>query len=286
MNIQDCYRLLGTSTNASDEEITHAYKKLALLYHPDRNRDRVEWATRAMANLNIAYTTITSQRFKDTPRFYTARPPRKEPPKNFRTEEEARNRQRPAKTEAREVMTGEMLTHNFVRARETAKDAIYKYFQYGLYNMFRRENPINQGIFHEVVLGLRKCYHEIKKLSSLTGDRDFLEHFDIFKEMVFNFYRASECLNIPDSYSSMVDIEAFRLYKKGDNALHLCQKELFFDRHNRGSYRKDIAVPNLLDAEYYFRKALERFPDSTWAVETGIKLEYVLSLKKYLALFF
>jgi len=273
--------MLGAAENAPDEEISRAYKKLALLYHPDRNRHRVEWATRAMAGINVAYTTITSTRFREMPRPERPQPGPATPQGKGGDGGAARRR-----PDDREVMTAEMLTHHFVRAREKAKDALYKYFQYGLYNMFRRDNPINQGIFNDVVLELRRSYHDIKKLSEMTGDREFLEHFGVFNNMVFTFYRSSECLNIPDSYSSMADIEAFRMYKKGDNSLHVSHRELFYDRHNRGSYRRDIAVPGIMDAEAYFRAALDRFPDSTWAVETAIKLEYTVALKKYIALFF
>jgi DnaJ-class molecular chaperone len=37
MNINDCYRILGVAPGASEDEIRVAYRKLAVVYHPDKN---------------------------------------------------------------------------------------------------------------------------------------------------------------------------------------------------------------------------------------------------------
>ncbi|TAL33964.1 MAG: J domain-containing protein [Spirochaetes bacterium] len=283
MDLVHCYSLLEVPATATDEEVAKAFKKLAHRLHPDKNQNRIEWATRAMANLNIAYTTITSHRFENAQQAEpheeerpAAQPPRPEP---------ARARAASAQ-DYRENLQDDIITNRFIQSRETAKDALYRYFQYSLYNMFRRENPINRGIFNEVVTTLRKCFHEIKKLTPLTRDRELLEHFAVFGEMIFNFYRSSECVTIPDSYASMLDVEAYRMYRRGDEALHIAHKELFYDRHNRGSFRRDIVEAHILKAAHHFKDGLTGYPESTWEVETRIKLEYAVALRKYLALFF
>ncbi|HSV96836.1 MAG TPA: J domain-containing protein [Spirochaetota bacterium] len=281
MDIQACYRLLEIPETASDEDLTKSYKRLALKFHPDRNPHRVEWATQAMASLNDAYTSLKGHRFRNA----RQDEPDAAPPEDRRQTARAA-RPRPVGPDPREELKDDLLVRQFVRHREAVKDAFYRYFQYNLYNLIRRENPINRGIFKEVTGILRRNYHAIRKLFVLTADRELLDHFAVFSEMVFNFYRASECLNIPDSYANLVDVEAFRIYKKGDDALHLAHRELFYDRHNRGFLKRDICGAMVLKAVYHFREALERYSQSTWVVETTIKLEYALSLKRYIELFF
>lgn len=55
--IQDPYKVLGVSPDASDEEIKAAYRRLAKQYHPDRNPGD-ETAAKKMQEINAAYERI------------------------------------------------------------------------------------------------------------------------------------------------------------------------------------------------------------------------------------
>lgn len=55
--MNDPYKVLGVSPNASDEDIKKAYRKLAMKYHPDRNPGDAE-AARKMQEINEAYDRI------------------------------------------------------------------------------------------------------------------------------------------------------------------------------------------------------------------------------------
>lgn len=55
--IEDPYKVLGVSPDASDEEIKRAYRRLAKKYHPDINPGDEE-AARQMQRINAAYEQI------------------------------------------------------------------------------------------------------------------------------------------------------------------------------------------------------------------------------------
>jgi hypothetical protein len=53
------YRVLGTSLAASQKEITQAYRRLALRFHPDRQPPgQKQWAGEQMKRLNEAYAVL------------------------------------------------------------------------------------------------------------------------------------------------------------------------------------------------------------------------------------
>ncbi len=55
--IDDPYKVLGVSPDASDEDIKRAYRRLAKQYHPDRNPGDAE-AAKKMQEINAAYEQI------------------------------------------------------------------------------------------------------------------------------------------------------------------------------------------------------------------------------------
>ncbi len=57
MIIDDPYKVLGVSPDASDEEIKRAYRRLAKKYHPDLNPGDAE-AAKKMQQVNAAYEQI------------------------------------------------------------------------------------------------------------------------------------------------------------------------------------------------------------------------------------
>jgi curved DNA-binding protein CbpA len=277
--LAESYKLLGLTPDASDDEITRAFKQLALKYHPDKNRDKIEWANAIMAKINNAYSIVMGQRFEKS------NVDEREAEEMLMREQERVYAEKYAREKSREMLR-ERYIQEFVAARENVKDSIYQYYQFGLHNLTRRDSLSNKTTFNNMVKVIRHSFHTIQAIAKKTDEEDIVEHLNVFNKMVFTFYRACECLNILDSYSNILDVEAYRLYREGDERLHKGQKEVFYERHNRGKFNQEMAVENIMASIIYFNKCMQKYPGSSWAVETKIKLEHAEALQRYVLLFF
>lgn len=62
---KDYYQILGVGKNATDDEIKKAYRRLALKWHPDRNRDNVQYATERFKEVGEAYDVLSDPQKKE-----------------------------------------------------------------------------------------------------------------------------------------------------------------------------------------------------------------------------
>ncbi len=56
---EDFYKLLGVDKNASDAEIKKSYRRMAMKFHPDRNKDKPEQAEEKFKQIKQAYEILS-----------------------------------------------------------------------------------------------------------------------------------------------------------------------------------------------------------------------------------
>ena len=63
---KDYYNILNISKNSTLDEIKKSYKKLALKYHPDKNKDNEE-STKQFQEITEAYSILGDEQKIETP---------------------------------------------------------------------------------------------------------------------------------------------------------------------------------------------------------------------------
>lgn len=57
--LKDYYSILGVPGRATQEGIKHAFRRLAMKYHPDRNQGNEKWAEEKFKEINEAYAVLS-----------------------------------------------------------------------------------------------------------------------------------------------------------------------------------------------------------------------------------
>ncbi|KAF8121833.1 DnaJ-domain-containing protein [Boletus edulis] len=60
-SIPDHYELLGVEESATADDIKKAFRKLALIHHPDKNKDDIEGSTQRFAQIQQAYEILSDE---------------------------------------------------------------------------------------------------------------------------------------------------------------------------------------------------------------------------------
>ena len=66
------YKLLGVDKNADDNTIKRAYRKAAMKWHPDKNRDNLKQAEKKFKEINEAYETLSDKHKREVYDLYGA----------------------------------------------------------------------------------------------------------------------------------------------------------------------------------------------------------------------
>ena len=64
INSSDYYKVLGISKNASSDEIKKSYRKLAMKYHPDKNKNNKDEASEKFKKISEAYDVLSDNEKK------------------------------------------------------------------------------------------------------------------------------------------------------------------------------------------------------------------------------
>jgi DnaJ-class molecular chaperone len=62
--MKDYYEILGIQKSVDKNKIKNAYRKMARIYHPDKNLDKKEWAEEKFKEVSEAYTILNDDKLR------------------------------------------------------------------------------------------------------------------------------------------------------------------------------------------------------------------------------
>lgn len=273
MTLTESYKILGATPKSSMDDIVASFRALAKKYHPDKNRSNVEWAHQQMTLLNEAYAFIAQHRF--TAEEETSADT--SPPRNERTK---------TASPRRPIYSRDELIYSFSQQKDSVNLALYKYYQYELYTISKRDTKENRGAFRSIVTTLRRAYHHTDQLKQFSTDKELFRHFQVYTAMIFNFYRSTECLLTNNGFLRDDELYAYQAYRLARDRLFKAEEEIMFHRHNRGHLQFTMVVDTLQEARKILEEAVERYSHTQWFPELEIHHAHAKSLYEYVLLFF
>ncbi|MBB6480785.1 DnaJ domain-containing protein [Spirochaeta isovalerica] len=215
MEQKESLRVLGLSETSTLQDLSTVFRKLVKKYHPDLNRDREEWSTRQMHQLNEAYdAAFTYLSIPVAERIISSaiksRPEPQQPQHNYRRKRDPQ----------------------FSRTLETALQYMYSametYYQYGLDKIALRREGTRRSRYSSVIRKVKKGFQLLKPLAGSPMTAGEEEELEITVNFFRYFYKNIHIFSIRPADSTAYERKAFRHFTHGSDLIDRIIKEIMF----------------------------------------------------------
>ncbi len=258
MTLREAYRVFGLAEDATLQELNRAFRVLVKKYHPDVNRDRLDWAHRAMTLVNVAYTTCRESLDRRTAK----KSGPTGPPQDGGGRRPGPSASPPREPDSRVDATRSRL-YSIQRIKDELLDLVYLYYQYGLENVHLRYEGVRRYRFRTV----KRRLHNLR--TALYSHRD--QPTNTIGEFAAAFDKHSSIETFGMPADPLPDRIAYRYLMEGTRSLDILIKRGFFEE-----FRRDSRVPPMPNsaelAAQNFLTVLTKYPQSRWTMEATIRL--------------
>lgn len=237
--------LFSIDRSASLKELNQAYRRLVVKHHPDRNPGRESSAHQAMTQINAAYDIAVD--YLGALRY-----------------EEIENR-----LDA-EIQAHENFMTVFLNVANRVVDGMFTYFQYGLTNPHQRTSGTPRLRYRQA---LKLMYAAIGRLKAIDAPNPIDDETSrVFVRFAESFIECIQIQRVLSPSSPKQERLAYNHYRHGSESLDNAIRRGFFREELSGP--RELASPQSLSVSLNeFMAVLTRFRDTSWVVETVVKLQ-------------
>ncbi len=296
MKLHHALELLGIRPDATQQELTRAFRLCVKRFHPDYNPDRPEWSNNMMAQVNAAYEAVrvhmeaveSGAGFRNRAEGYRRSGPDRGATHVRRQghaagQSHAGGRRGARRTDGSEgggpefyAAYNEPLKPEFIRAftgaTELLLDGVFRFYQYGLENVHLRR----QGNLRSRYRGaLRRVDRAIRQLETISSD-NLNSHEEQRRSLTLQFaYAFSQNMRIEKFFVAAgpaLDTKAYRHYRRGAELLDNVVKQSLFGS-TFVSRQGALSIGESSHAgEHELLTLLTCYRESHWATEAILKL--------------
>jgi len=257
MELKEAFRILGLGEESSIEDLNSSFRKLAKRYHPDFNREKEAWANKRMTEINLAYETALN---------YFTSPSEKLSLNNIKDN----------------IL---VFSRYFNRAKNYIFQGMLTYYQYGLENVHLRNEGVRRIRFNDSIRYMEKGIKSLKDVYSVVVDPVQKEWCETLLNFSTAFFRNMNNSNYFKPTGNIYENKAYWHFYQGAILLDEAIKEVLFgdlivNIPNKGNY-----ISKLSRSYEEFTLVISEYPQSTWVVDTILKIYMVELLTKLIKIF-
>jgi len=257
MKVETAYALLNLHPDASREDLLRSYRRLVKKYHPDHNTDRAAWSHIMMTRLGHAYDTARAYIEAGGAAAHGGVKVRYRPPV-WETQEEE------------EYSNPEFEAH-FREGMDTVLNGMYIYYQYGLENVYLRQEGVRRFKYRAALKGVRNGIDALREGIRLARTGQESDNLQVVGEFSLTFLRNMQISRSYIPHASAAESRAYRHFSEGSAHLdHAIRSHLFSELETRSSR---FSVSGSLKVGYHeLMTVLVEYPSTSWVAEAIVKL--------------
>ena len=258
MNTHEAFSFLGLRTSATREELETSFRRLVMVYHPDRNPDKTDWSHDKMTLLNEAHE-IAEQ---------------------YIVSEENSRRAHSNNVENRSHVSRQTMARlqkAFSAAREELLEGIHLYYAFNLENIHLRLEGSRRYRYNSSKRSVKKALIQLDKIIREAPEGKLKTYALLYKEFGTSFFDSMNIAKICTADSSP-DYRAYKIYRNASQIIDAFVRLWFFpDDFPRP---QEFSSKSIILCEQQLLLILSNYRDTIWIPEATVKLALLDNLRK------